>query len=105
VAKKAQKEEEEELTNHDWGKIHAMAWRGEKVQVRDERGVEVDTDFKELLERDPTAAIRAYAEKEYNVNRRRLNLNKIIRLRAAPDPEDVPQEFWDDVNPFPPSCC
>jgi hypothetical protein len=28
---------------------------------------------------------------------------KMVKLRAAP--EDVPEEFWDDVNPFPPSCC
>ncbi|MGZ3391023.1 MAG: hypothetical protein ACXVCF_15700 [Isosphaeraceae bacterium] len=78
-------EEEYELTNVDWGKIHAKAWREE--------------EFRRLLETDPTKAVRDYAQQNG------LKVTKIVKLRPAPDPHDIPPEFWDDVNPFPPSCC
>jgi hypothetical protein len=83
-----------ELTNTDWGKIHAKAW-GDKV-------------FRELLETDPTEAIQQYVKKHLPEVAKAFGGEvkiriKMVKLRAAP--EDVPEEFWDDVNPFPPSCC
>ena len=76
-----------ELTNADWGKIHAKAWR--------------EQPFRELLETDPTAAVKQYV-KQAHPGYDQVKM-KIVKLRAAPS--DVPPEFWDDVNPFPPSCC
>jgi hypothetical protein len=87
-----------ELTNTDWGKIHAKAW-GDKV-------------FRELLETDPTEAIQQYVKEAHPAYVKAMYPDagaevkiriKMVKLRAAP--EDVPEEFWDDVNPFPPSCC
>jgi len=104
VAEKTEKAEEHELTNADWGRIHAMAWRNkkeDKVPVTDAQGKTVHKDFSEALETDPTAAIRFYAEK-HGLKFKQL---KIVKLRPAPDPYDIPDEFWEDVNPFPPSCC
>jgi hypothetical protein len=104
VAEKTEKAEEHELTNADWGRIHAMAWRNkkeDKVLVTDAQGKTVHKDFREALETDPTAAIRFYAEK-HGLKFKQL---KIVKLRPAPDPYDIPDEFWEDVNPFPPSCC
>jgi hypothetical protein len=83
VADRTAKAEEHELTNADWGRIHAQAWRDEK--------------FRHKLETDPTAAVQEYAQA------RSLNVTKIVKLRPRPD--DIPEDFWDDVNPFPPSCC
>jgi hypothetical protein len=76
-----------ELTNADWGKIHAKAWR--------------EPAFRELLETDPTTAIKQYVEKAHP-GHATVKL-RMVKLRDAPS--DVPQQFWDDVNPFPPSCC
>lgn len=104
MAEKTEKAEEHELTNADWGRIHAMAWRNkkeDKVPVTDAQGKTVHKDFSEALETDPTAAIRFYAEK-HGLKFKQL---KIVKLRPAPDPYDIPDEFWEDVNPFPPSCC
>jgi hypothetical protein len=76
-----------ELTNVDWGKLHAKAWR--------------EPAFRDLLESDPTEAIKQYVRKERpGVAQVKI---KMVKLRAAPS--DVPEQFWDDVNPFPPSCC
>jgi hypothetical protein len=102
----AEKAEEYELTNADWGRIHAMAWRNkkeDKVLVTDAQGKTVHKDFSEALETDPTAAIMHYAETR-GLKSKQLKL-KIVKLRPAPDPDDIPDEFWEDVNPFPPSCC
>lgn len=79
-----------ELTNADWGKIHAKAWR--------------EPPFKTKLEQDPTAAVREYLEQKLG---RSVTSSKIkmVTLRPAPDPDDIPPDFWEDVNPFPPSCC
>lgn len=104
MAEKTRKAEEYELTNADWGRIHAMAWRNkkeDKVRVTDARGETVHKDFSEALETDPTAAIMHYAETR---GLKHLKL-KIVKLRPAPDPNDIPEEFWEDINPFPPSCC
>jgi len=104
VAEKTEKAEEYELTNADWGKIHAMAWcnkREDKVEVTDALGKPVLKDFSEALETDPTAAIKFYAHK-HGLKYKKL---KIVKLRPPPDPDDIPYEFWEDVNPFPPSCC
>jgi hypothetical protein len=106
VAKKTEKAEEYELTNADWGRIHAMAWRNreeDKVEVTDARGETVLKHFSEALETDPTAAIMHYAKRR-GLKSENLKL-KIVKLRPAPDPDDIPEEFWEDVNPFPPSCC
>jgi hypothetical protein len=88
------------LTNADWGTIHKLAWQNaEKVQTKDADGKEVERNFGDALATDPTAAIRHYALKY-----KKLKSNfKMVKLR--PPPADVPEEFWDDVNPFPPSCC
>jgi hypothetical protein len=76
-----------ELTNTDWGKIHAKAWK--------------EPAFREKLETDPTAAIKEYVNATHpGVAQIKI---KMVKLRAAP--ADVPPQFWDDVNPFPPSCC
>jgi len=90
------------LTNADWGAIHRLAWQNkEKVQTTDAHGKEVVKNFGDALATDPTAAIRHYAS---NVRRPPLKPGfKMVKLR--PPPADVPEEFWDDVNPFPPSCC
>jgi hypothetical protein len=112
VAEKTEKAEEYELTNADWGKIHAMAWCNKKEHkvrvtdahgkpVLDAHGKPVLKDFSEVLETDPTAAIMFYAE----ICGLKYKKLKIVKLRPAPDPDDIPYEFWEDVNPFPPSCC
>jgi hypothetical protein len=79
-----------ELTNADWGKIHKKAWK--------------EPDFRTQLEQDPTAAIKLYLSHKLHRDMT-LETIKIVKLRPAPDPDDVPEDFWDDVNPFPPSCC
>jgi hypothetical protein len=92
-----------ELTNADWGKIHAMAWREQTVRVRDERGEWVETNFRSLLETNPTFAVKYYASEVLLLRADQVERLKIVKLR--PKPCDVPEEFWEDVNPFPPSCC
>jgi hypothetical protein len=84
----ADEPEEYELTNADWGKIHATAWK--------------DPRFRTTLEQDPTAAIRHYLS---NKLRRDMTSARIKIVKLRPPPDDVPEDFWDDVNPFPPSCC
>jgi hypothetical protein len=83
--------EEYELTDDDWGKVHAKAWREDAFRIK--------------LETDPTSAIQEYALQENTENARNFNLKKLRIVKLRPRPEDVPEEFWDDVNPFPPSCC
>jgi hypothetical protein len=96
-----------EITNADWGKIHAMAWHNrdeDRVDVRDSvSGRTVKKSFREALESDPTAAITFYIQKHHpDLDLQTVNL-KIVKLR--PPPDDIPEDFWEDVNPFPPSCC
>ncbi len=79
-----------ELTNADWGKIHAKAWR--------------EPQFKTKLEQDPTAAIKEYLGQKLGRDFASSKI-KMVTLRPAPNPDDIPEEFWEDVNPFPPSCC
>jgi hypothetical protein len=103
VAAKTEKAgEESELTNADWGKIHALAWKGDEFKVPNREGKKVA--FREVLETDPTWAIRWY-EDDQKQKGRKLNVQKIVKLRPRPERCDVPEEFWEDVNPFPPSCC
>lgn len=71
-----------DITGDDWGEIHARAWR--------------DAKFKELLETDPSAAIKQYGD---SVGKK---FNKIVFVRPKPD---IADEFLPFVNPFPPSCC
>lgn len=70
-------------TGEDWGKIHALAWK--------------NSSFRDLLEKDPTRAVKEYGEKHGK------EFEKIVVVRPAP--KDIPDEFLADVNPFPPSCC
>ncbi len=106
MAKKTERAEEEyELTNIDWGKIHARAWINDPKDLVSttnpiQGGDPIPKRFREALETDPTAAIRHYLGP-----RLRSATIKIVKLRPPPDPNDVPCEFWEDVNPFPPSCC
>lgn len=90
MADETEREEIIELTNADWGKIHAKAWR--------------EPAFKTKLEEDPTAAVREYFGQKLQRSVTSLRI-KMVTLRPAPHPDDVPPEFWEDVNPFPPSCC
>ncbi len=96
-----------ELTNADWGKIHAMAWQDkpeDQVEVRDPAtGGTVKKGFREALESDPTAAITHYFKKNYRDRDPRTVKLRMVKLR--PPPDDIPEDFWEDVNPFPPSCC
>jgi hypothetical protein len=73
----------DELTNKDWGKIHAKAW--------------LDPEFRNLLETDPTRAIKQYGREVGKT------FDKIVKLRAKP--KGIPDDFLADVNPFAPSCC
>jgi hypothetical protein len=73
----------DQLTGEDWGKIHAMAWR--------------DDRFRDLLEANPTAAVQEYGNRVGKV------FKKILILRRRP--QNIPDEFLADINPFPPSCC
>ena len=86
----ADEPDEYEITNADWGKIHARAWRDER--------------FRTMLEQDPTGAIRLFLSDKFGRDRVPATI-KIVKLRPAPDRDDVPEDFWEDVNPFPPSCC
>jgi hypothetical protein len=52
------------LSNRDWGRIHAKAWR--------------DPKFRKLLETDPTKAIKAYGKEVGN------NFDKIVTVRLKP---------------------
>ena len=76
-----------DVSNEDWGRIHARAWK--------------DPVFRDLLESDPTAALKQYGREQTPPK----TYNKLVTLRAAPDPKEVPEQFWPAVNPFPPSCC
>jgi hypothetical protein len=103
----ADEKTEREITPADWGRIHAMAWRNDpadKVLVKDPlSGQEIQKDFSKVLETDPTAAITSYFKKFYpDLDLKSVTL-KIVKLR--PPPDDIPKDFWEDVNPFPPSCC
>lgn len=88
-------EDDNGLTNADWGRIHKKAW--------------CEDDFRRLLETDPTAAIQRYVteynEEQEKIGGRTIRLNGLKMVRLRPKPCDVDDEFLDDVNPFPPSCC
>jgi len=77
---------ESELTDDDWGRIHGWAWR--------------DPDFKHLLETDPSAAVKRYADQHSHLRGKKV---RIVKIR--PRPKGVDDDFLDDINPFPPSCC
>lgn len=91
MAEEHERPEEHELTGSDWGKIHAKAWR--------------DSDFRKLLETDPTQAITNYIEDEEKKKGRKFNRTKLKMVKLRPRPHDIPDQFLEDVNPFPPSCC
>jgi hypothetical protein len=74
-------------SNEDWGKIHAKAWRS--------------PTFRELLEKDPAEAVKQWGLSQTPPK----EFDKIVRLRDAPSGGDIPEDFWEDVNPFPPACC
>jgi hypothetical protein len=78
----------DELTNKDWGKIHAKAW--------------LDPDFRYLLETDPTRAIRQYGKEVGKT------FDKIVKLRPPPKAakrKGIPPDVLEEMNPFPPWCC
>jgi hypothetical protein len=104
VAEISERDDEYYLTNADWGKIHVMAWT-KKVQVKTAAGetIVID-DFSSLLESDPTTAINYYFNTQY-YDRPDLKSKKLKIVRLRPAPYCVPESFWEDVNPFPPSCC
>ena len=72
-----------QLTGEDWGKIHAKAWTNDR--------------FRQLLETDPTKAIKEYGDEVGKT------FERILTLR--PRPEGIADDFLADINPFPPSCC
>jgi hypothetical protein len=76
---------DEVLTGQDWGRILAKAWR--------------EPEFYNLLQTDPTRAITQWAGQQ--TPPRTITTMVILPRR----PEHIPPEYWDDVNPFPPSCC
>jgi hypothetical protein len=92
--------DEYELSNADWGKIHKLAWDDADADMITIAGETKPVKFGTALERDPTAAIRYFVERKLGL---RVTTLKIVKLR--PPPTDVDPEFWEDVNPFPPSCC
>ena len=78
----------DELTNKDWGKIHAKAW--------------LDPEFRNLLETDPTKAIKQYGKEVGKT------FDKIVKVRAPPKVarrKDISEEVLEEMNPFPPWCC
>jgi hypothetical protein len=79
-----------QLSDEDWGKIHAKAW--------------LEPDFRALLEKDPTAAIRAY---EKSIGKTAGYFDKIVRVNM-PD-EAAAKRFTEKelakVAPWPPWCC
>jgi hypothetical protein len=72
-----------EISNEEWGKIYAKAWR--------------DPKFRELLEQDPTAAIRQYGHEI------RKTFTKIVKIEAPP--YDLSEPDLEDKHKFPPACC
>jgi hypothetical protein len=73
-----------EITDKEWGKIHAKAW--------------LDPEFRRLLETDPTAAIKCYG---LEIGK---SFNKIVILRPRPT-GITSKDQLEQVNPFPPTCC
>jgi hypothetical protein len=72
-------------TNSDWGNIHAKAWK--------------DPQFRQLLETDPTQAVQVYA------NEVGKSFAQIVTVAPAPNPQDIPEEFWPLLHQTPPACC
>jgi hypothetical protein len=79
------------LTDADWGKIHAKAWR--------------EPDFRKLLESDPTKAVREY---EKSIGRKPGYFTQIVRLPNYPTQKtaaSIPEEVLERAAPWPPWCC
>jgi hypothetical protein len=71
-------------TKKDWGQIHAMAWR--------------DSEFRKLLERDPTKAVMQYAKKAGK------KFDRVMKI--AKKPKGDPDKFHTTrVATTPPACC
>jgi hypothetical protein len=75
-----------QISDADWGKIHAKAWR--------------DPEFRRLLETDPTQAIHSYA-KEAKIALTKDT--KLVTLREKP--ADIPDQYLDKVHQSVPWCC
>ncbi len=72
-----------EITNEDWGKIHAKAWK--------------DHAFRSLLEKDPTAAIHQYGKEVGKT------YTKIVKV---PDrPAGVADAHLHEQHQGPVACC
>ena len=72
-----------EISNQDWAKIHAKAWR--------------DPQFRALLESDPTAAIKQYG------NEVGKTFTRILKLKDRP--KNVADADLDQEESGPPACC
>jgi hypothetical protein len=70
------------VTNADWGKIHAKAWR--------------DAKFRKLLETDPTKAIRKYGKEVGKT------FTKMVKVARKPKGK---KEHLEKEHRQPPACC
>ena len=80
-----------QLSDEDWGKIHAKAW--------------LEPDYRKLLESDPTKAIREY---EKSIGKRAGYFDKIVRVGKPPSASVIrgtPVEVLQRAAPWPPWCC
>jgi len=79
------------LSDEDWGKIHAKAW--------------LDPKFRNLLETDPTKAIREY---EKSIGQPAGYFTQIVRVGKPPSKtalKKIPEEVLQRAAPWPPWCC
>jgi hypothetical protein len=73
------------VTKEDWGKIHAKAWK--------------DPNFRQLLETDPTQAIKNYGVEVGQT------FDQIVIVDPPPDLTKIPEELWPLLHQAPPACC
>jgi hypothetical protein len=72
-----------EVTNEDWGKIHAKAWK--------------DPEFRKKLESDPTAAIHQYGKENGKT------FTKLVRTPEKPHGAD--EAHLHKAHDYPVACC
>jgi hypothetical protein len=72
-------------SNKDWGEIHAKAWR--------------DPKFRELLEKDPTAAVKQYASETGK------NYDRIVTVGDKPGGVPDHELHEHEEATIPPACC
>jgi len=79
------------LSDEDWGKIHAKAW--------------LEPKFRNLLETDPTKAIREY---EKSIGKPAGYFTQIVRVGKPPSKtalKKTPEAVLQRAAPWPPWCC